>query len=543
MLKYLRLIGVSYMTRKILCVKMNHAYQCLESTWDGTEDIGILAGQLWEKNLGQAPNFCMDYNKYYYMEQSSTYHAFYIWVFSCTEDFPESSVAYQWIDIHKADISGGLKEYIKKYIHRSIIIKFDCNGSSAFIPKTSRIQGSKQAFSRIYPLKLLHPEIKLENVPNILDAYYMNSVLKKSEQTSGEFVIDESVCSSWGIINMLPMLLYKHQKVVIKKVPEGCQIGQRTLDLYLYIMRMFGIHIDFTQESVILTYDRFNDIPIIEIPIVASFTATSMAIYLAILGNGTTIIQNASTEPEILFLLHTLVKLGYEIKRDDRMITIQGLRNRANIQKQTIKMPLDRNVLVTQIADAIYEEKEYHITGDESLYLNTLIDTLKEFGIQIAYTGKTLSLGSDHNKHIFPKSLMFGHYPELCTDWQPLLAILCCTSSKEIILYDKIFDDRYKFLDQLRAIYPDFHYAALKHMALITNKNGHHMKHRLGMEHFPLLDIRAAAALIIALRKCTDYYLDNITQLLRGYESLFQVTETGGMEGKYEFAETVSQTI
>ena len=62
--------------------------------------------------------------------------------------------------------------------------------------------------------------------------------------------------------------------------------------------------------------------------------------------------------------------------------------------------------------------------------------------------------------------MVFGHYPDLCTDWQPLLTILCIDSEEETFIYDKVFNDRYRYLAQLKQIYPGLEIEIFRNLAI-----------------------------------------------------------------------------
>ena len=307
------------------------------------------------------------------------------------------------------------------------------------------------------------------------------------------------------------------------------------MDLYLYVMKVFGVYMKFDDDAMILEYTQWKGDKQIEIPIFASFTATSMAVYFALLGKGITVIRNASIEPEILFLLESIEKLGYQVYRDGRIIQIDGRRDETVSLRQEIIVPIDRNVLVTQLIDAIYEEKGFFYSGKSNLYLEELVEKLKEFNVNIKYDKKSVRIDFPQSEKTYSHHMVFGHYPDLCTDWQPLLTILCIDSEKETFVYDKIFNDRYRYLAQLKQIYMGLEIEVFKNLAILKNMDKEQRNECLNMQEFSLLDIRAAAAVIIGLSKCTEFCLSNVTQLLRGYENLFQISEYIGENGKYEF--------
>lgn len=535
MKKYIRIIVVSYATRKVLLIKEDNKWGMLEAEYEaGTKENFVR--QLYFQKLRQDYNLCMTNETYEDSTEKQDALIQYMWVFTCSEHFERSSVEFRWGEVDELCVSEKIKQYIKKYINCEIIIRCEkMKTKNHFGNESAHIQGSKQAYSRIIPLKLLHPEIKIQNEPQILDVFYLRQILEKSDQIENEFVINDEICYSWGIMNMVPLLLSKHRRVIIQKTPTGCKIGDRALDLYLYVMKVFGVYIKIDDDAIILEYAPWKGDRQIEIPIFASFTATSMAVYFALLDKGITVIRNASIEPEILFLLESIEKLGYQVYRNGRTIQIDGRRNENIALCQEIIVPIDRNVLVTQLADAIYEKKGFFYSGKDDLYLEKLVEKLKEFNVNIKYDGKSVCIDSPQSGKSHSHHMVFGHYPDLCTDWQPLLTILCADSEGETVVFDKIFNDRYRYLAQVKQIYPSLEIDVLSNLAIIKNMDNEQRNECLNMQEFSLLDIRAAAAVIIGLSKCTDFCLSNVTQLLRGYENLFQISEYIGENAKYEF--------
>lgn len=538
MKKYIRIIAVSYVTRKVLLVKEDGNWGLLEGEYEeGT--VEAFVRQLYFQKLRQNYNFCMTDERYEDIIEKQDNVIRYVWVFTCSEHFEQSGVEYRWSAVEELRVSEEIKQYIRNHINREIIINCEkmAKPKNSSVVEPAHIQGSKQAYSRVIPLKLLHSEICIQNAPQILDVFYLRQVLERSDQIENEFVLNDELCYSWGIMNMVPLLLNKHHRVIIQKTPAGCKIGDRTLDLYLYVMKVFGVYMKFDDDAIILEYTQGKGNEQIEIPIFASFTATSMAVYFALLGKGITVIRNASIEPEILFLLESIEKLGYQVYRDGRTIQIDGRRDETISLQQEIIVPIDRNVLVTKLVDAIYEEKSFFYSGVSNLYLEELVEKLKEFNVNIEYNEKSVRFGFSQSGKKYSHYMVFGHYPDLCTDWQPLLTLLCMDSEEEIVVYDKIFNDRYRYLAQLKQIYPGLEIEVFKNLAILKNTDKERRNECLNMQEFPLLDIRAAAAVTIGLSKCTEFCLSNVTQLLRGYENLFQISENLGENGKYEFRE------
>lgn len=527
-----RLVVVSYVPRKVLCIR-NDEWSVLEMEYI-SGDVKEKANELVRRVLGISCNFLVD-SDFILEEHGQTVK--YLWMFTCREIFDKANLEYRWFSVDELPLSAKVVQRLQREINREVVILCDKEPytNNAYSDKCVQTQNSKQAYSRVLPLKLLHPELTIDTPPNILDVFFMERILMKSYNTDDEFVLLDTDGYSWGIINMLPMILYRCEKVIMKKTPEGCKIGDRDIDLYMYVMGHYGTKIEHLDGDLHFSYEPYKHDIEVDLPYFGSFTATSMAVYFALMEQRTSVIKNASIEPEIQFLLDTVTKLGYGIQQSGRTITICGKRDHRVPLNQVIRIPCDRNALVTQIVAAAFEEREFWQTTDADISLDCLVQKFKEFGISLEVEGNNIRLLKQQRGKRYPKELVFGHHPALCTDWQPLLSLLCVENENDILIYDALFNKRFGIFEQLKAIYPGLEAHIFKYLAIIKNNIPGLRIENMQMKEFELQDIRAAAAISIALSKNCAFLLSNLDQLLRGYENMDQISATLGRRVKYAF--------
>ncbi len=389
------IIPISYVGRKILMIQHPEGHWGFPKghvEFDETE-ITAAKRELYEET-GISLNFVLDTSKYRYnivylckengriIKKSVT---FFLGV-TCKNDVVLDShfKAYKWVDPEEIDTMDLFEQYRQLLIKINPLIKkniYLTNSNDVNVENLGVYKGigSKHAYSRIAPLRILHENIKIENQPNILDTYFINKIISSNKVNSdGYFVINhEDMSKCWSIINMLPFLVYKYKKVLMKGRPSGCQIGARPIELYVMIMESLGIHIENINGSYYFEYVGVSEDIFIELPF-PSFSGTSIACYLALLNPHETCITNVSIEPEIVFLINTIEQIGYQIwfEKEKRMIQIIGNPN-IQVKDVVINIPEDRNVLATRMIARLISKQKMQFVANYGLDFDVFYDFLK----------------------------------------------------------------------------------------------------------------------------------------------------------------------
>lgn len=550
------IIPISYIGRKVLMILHPEGHWGFPKghvEFDENE-INAAKRELFEET-GISLNFVLDTKKYRYtiiylckengtiIKKSVT---FFLGI-TCKTDVELDShfKRYKWVDLDDIRDMELFEQYRQLLFKISPIIKKDILLRSSEEVNVENLDsykgiGSKHTYSRIAPLKLIHPNISIKNQPNILDTYFINRMIVADKSKNSEyFVIEqEEMFKCWSIVNMLPLLIYKHKKVLMKGKPEGCDIGTRPIELYVMIMESLGIQVEKNNNSYYFEYEGVYKDIFIELPF-PSFSGTSVACYLALLSNFETCITNVSIEPEIIFLINVIAQMGYNIwfNKDKRIIRIIGNTN-INVEDITITIPEDRNILVTRIISRLMSKQKMHFTANYGLDFENLYNLLKNIGID-CFIDHNYIVINDYNKDYLDKiKVESGFYPKICSDWQPIIAVVLLKYCKEFEIYDGVFESRFEYMKQLNSFLSGFEYSYDNKKLYVKTNQPIHVREN-GSRSFECLDIRASATLYLALNnwKVANFKIRNLDQFLRGYSSISDFSREFETRCKYVFDE------
>ena len=404
-------------------------------------------------------------------------------------------------------------------------------GNVDYCNMNEKIMSSKHVFSRVIPLVEYSSNIKIKNAPNIMDSYFMYEIIKKSKALRGNPMIlhEDDVNRCWSSVNIIPFLVFNHSKLILECKPSGCSIGQRSIDLYLNIMEQFGIEIKKEEMRIMFIYNSCKCDIDITLPF-PSFTGTSMAIYCAMLNNHKTHLANISLEPEIIFLISQIRLMGWDIRLEGRDLYISRLSD--IIPHLEIEIPEDRNVLVTRIVDSLINNERFSYKSQHRLYLSSLLHYFDNIGIKYEYDHTSIVIYENQLGKMKQSTIICDHYPDLCSDWQPLLAYLSLQNSGKVTVKDKVFENRFKYFEQIASVYDEAVYSIDDYT--MTAQIGTKFNENIPSE-LSCLDIRASAVLFMMAEDNVNFVIRNLTQLLRGYSSLDQISPQLGRIGNFEF--------
>lgn len=548
------IIPISYIGRKVLMIKHPEGHWGFPKghvEFDETE-ITAAKRELYEET-GISLNFVLDTEKYRYtivylckengniVKKSVT---FFLGV-TCKTDVELNShfEAYKWVDIDDINDMELFEQYKQLLIKISPLIKCDILLKSSEKVNVENLDaykgiGSKHAYSRIVPLKILHKDIRITNQPNILDTFFINEMVKTEKPENSEyFVIEqEDMSKCWSIMNLLPLLVYKHKKVHMKGRPTGCKIGARPIELYVMIMESLGIRVEKVNDSYYFEYEGVFEDVFVELPF-PSFSGTSVACYLALLSNYETCITNVSIEPEIIFLINIIEQMGYKIwfEKDKRIIRIIGNPN-IHVEDMTINIPEDRNILVTRMISRVMDKQKMQFVANYGLDFEIFYNFLKKIGIDCHINNNYIIINGYKNCCYEIMEVESGFYPKICSDWQPMIAVLLLKYCKEFKITDEVFECRYEYMEQLASFLSGFEFSYDDKLLSVKITEPVAVKQQ-GQREFKCLDIRAAATLYLALNnwKVDNFTVKNLDQFLRGYSSISDFSREFETRCKYVF--------
>ncbi|QCI22241.1 UDP-N-acetylglucosamine 1-carboxyvinyltransferase [Buchnera aphidicola] len=383
------------------------------------------------------------------------------------------------------------------------------------------ISGSKNAALPILFMSILTKEtIKIKNVPNLTDINIALKLLKylgatiKNEKilfinsdsinnfSPPLYLIKKIRASIW----LLAPLLARFGKAKIF-FPGGCKIGKRPIDLHINNLIKLGAKIHVKNNCINASIKgRFKGKYILMKKISVGATITIIA--AATLAEGTTIIENAAKEPEIVDIANFLNKLGAKIiGAGSNKIFIKGVLKLRGGRHRIIP---DRIETGTFLVAAAASKGNITCYNTEPKHLQSVLIKLIEAGAKIR-TGKDW-IQLDMKKRPNSVNLCTAPYPGFPTDMQAQFALLNTISKGIGSITDNIFENRFHYVSEL-----------INMGAKIKIQKNTIMCYGipiLSSANVVCMDLRASATLVLAGCISTGTTIvNNIQHLIRGYES------------------------
>ena len=385
-----------------------------------------------------------------------------------------------------------------------------------------KISGSKNASLPILAATILNGNSNgLYNVPKIRDTKITLEILKllgcKIKQNSGKIEINSKNISKTEIPEhlmremrstvILAGALLGRFKEVTFSYPGGCDIGSRPIDLHINAFKKLGIHVEEESGYIKCKANKIVGSNInLDFP---SVGATENIILTTVLAEGTTVINNAAMEPEIVDLIYYLKKMGAKIDGGGtNKITITGVKKLSGASYNV--MP-DRIEAGTFLCAAAATGGNIILENVNSNHMESVLDKLEECGCEIRKFNNNIQLIAP--KRIKPLEIKTMTYPGFPTDMQQIFSAMLLKSSGTSVIVENIFENRYKFISELRKMGAKI--TVESRTAVITGKRN------ISSANMMCTDLRGGASLVIAaLMAKGKSRIDNIDYILRGYENL-----------------------
>lgn len=304
-------------------------------------------------------------------------------------------------------------------------------------------------------------------------------------------------------------------------MPGGCAIGTRPIDLHLKGLEALGVRISMEHgyilaEAPVLKGARiYLDYP--------SVGATENIIMAGVLAEGTTIIENAAEEPEIVDLANFINSMGGKIKgAGTKVVKIEGVTALGSTTHTVIPDRVEAGSFL--VAGAI--------TGSDLLLENVIIDHLKpvvakliETGVEVVEEGTGLRVRS--NGIIKAVDIKTLPYPGFPTDMQAQFMALMAVAQGTSIVTETVFENRFMHAEELRRMGADIKIEGRSAVVEGTEK--------LMGAQVKATDLRAGAALIIAgLVAQGETVISNTYHIDRGYDNIVEKLCSVGAKIKRE---------
>ncbi|WP_299367845.1 UDP-N-acetylglucosamine 1-carboxyvinyltransferase [uncultured Tateyamaria sp.] len=387
------------------------------------------------------------------------------------------------------------------------------------------IAGAKNACLTLMPATLLSDEpLTLTNAPRLSDIRTMTQLLQSlgAEVTSmqdGQVLAmschgDINTRAEYDIVRkmrasnlVLGPLLAREGRAEVS-LPGGCAIGARPMDIHTDGLAKMGAEIDLRDGYLHAKADGGKlKGAVIDFPF-ASVGATENILMAATLAKGTTVINNAAREPEIVDLANCLRAMGAQIDGDGTSsITIQGV---DRLHGATHRVVTDRIELGTYMLAPAICGGEVELLGGRIDLVGAFCEKLDAAGISVEETDKGLKVARK-NGRIRAVDVTTEPFPGFPTDLQAQMMALLCTAEGTSVLEEKIFENRFMHAPELVRMGADIDV----HGGTATVKGVERLKGAPVMA----TDLRASVSLILAglaaegeTRVARVYHLD------RGYE-------------------------
>lgn len=385
------------------------------------------------------------------------------------------------------------------------------------------ISGAKNAALPVLCAALLTKEsLKIKNVPALQDIITMLSLLKQmgtnvSAPHASEITLSaatlthlvapyEMVKTMRAAILILGPLLARAGEANIS-LPGGCAIGLRPVDQHIKGLQMMGAEIHIKHGYIHAVAKKLHGARIV-LDII-TVTGTENLMMAATLAEGTTILENAAREPEVVDLANCLIAMGAKIHgAGTDIITIEGVPSLHGAEHTV--MP-DRIETGTFLVAATAAGGEILLKETDSHLLDAVLDKLTEAGAHIDSNENWIHLKMNTK----PKSINIrtAPYPAFPTDMQAQFMSLNCVASGTSIVTETIFENRLMHVQELIRMNANIEVEG--NVAII------HGIPRLDGAHVMATDLRASASLVIAgLVAQGETVIDRIYHLDRGYENI-----------------------
>ncbi|MEP1199914.1 UDP-N-acetylglucosamine 1-carboxyvinyltransferase [Tateyamaria sp.] len=325
------------------------------------------------------------------------------------------------------------------------------------------IAGAKNACLALMPATLLSDEpLTLTNAPRLSDIATMTQLLQSlgAEVTSMQDGQVQAM-SCHGAINtraeydivrkmrasnlVLGPLLAREGRAEVS-LPGGCAIGARPMDIHTDGLAKMGAEIDLRDGYLHAKADGGKlKGAVIDFPF-ASVGATENILMAATLAKGTTVINNAAREPEIVDLATCLRAMGAQIDGDGTStITIQGV---DRLHAATHRVVTDRIELGTYMLAPAICGGEVELLGGRIDLVGAFCEKLDAAGISVEETDKGLKVHRK-NGRIRAVDVVTEPFPGFPTDLQAQMMALLCTAEGTSVLEEKIFENRFMHAPEL----------------------------------------------------------------------------------------------
>lgn len=324
---------------------------------------------------------------------------------------------------------------------------------------TVMISGSKQsAIPCLAAALLTDQQVILEGVPDIGDVATMIQIIEMLGAVvirQGDMVtIDPSHVEPMpltgtdtrklrGSIYLMSVLAARFKQGVVG-LPGGYAIGPRPIDLHIKALERLGVSMRNEQGVYYMHVEELKGNRIyLDLP---SFGATISALLVAVMAEGTTVIENAACDPEVIDVSTMLTNMGASVKgAGTDEIRIKGIKTLQGCRHTLIP---DRMEAGTFLAMGAVLGR---VTVDNviPLHLESIIQKLERFGANIEIADDAVTASVDMAKPIDIRVFHYGGFP---SDLQPIISAVLLKPKGASVVVDKLYPQRFRHVQEMRRL-------------------------------------------------------------------------------------------
>lgn len=388
------------------------------------------------------------------------------------------------------------------------------------------IGGAKNSVLKLMAAALLTKgETKIYNVPDLTDVEIMLSVIaqlgavthydKKEKSVTIDATNLTSITAKYELVSkmrasfiVLGALVSRCREAIVA-MPGGCAIGERRVDFHIRGLEALGAKIKIENGYVhakvpkLVGTDIYLDIP--------SVGATENLMPASILADGSTRIQNAAQEPEIVDLANFLNTMGADVNgAGTSEIVINGVKQDDLHPIEYTTIP-DRIEAGTFMSAIIATRGKAVIKNVFPAHLTFFTDKLLKMGANIKLVDPNVLEVSCKNR-LNSINFITQPYPGFPTDLQSMAMTLLTTANGVGIITESLYENRFMQVPELRRMGADIHqdrnHAIIKGVKKLTGAT------------LAASDLRAGASLVVAaLMADGNSTIENLHHIDRGYEN------------------------
>lgn len=388
-----------------------------------------------------------------------------------------------------------------------------------------RISGAKNAALPILASTLLtKDEVRLSNLPHLNDITTMISLLGSmgvsvvlNEDMSVEVCAGtiQSYTAPYELVKTMrasivvlgPLLAHFGEATV--SLPGGCAIGSRPVDLHIKGMEALGAKVEVLDGYIRATSDgRLKGARIFFDKV--TVLGTENVMMAAVLAEGTTILENAAKEPEVVDLANCLIAMGAKIEgAGTDTITIEGVESLHGCHHPVIP---DRIEAGTYLVAGAVAGGRVKIRNAVPEHLDAILVKLREAGAEITVGDDWVEINMN-GQRVKAVDITTAPYPAFPTDMQAQFTLLNAVANGTGTVEETVFENRFMHISELERMGAK---AKIKSNTVV-------IEGRDTLKGAPVMatDLRASASLVLAgLVAEGQTIVDRIYHLDRGYECI-----------------------